>query len=260
MMLRPFHPVDPDGDGGSVLRNYPLTARIALTVTAAAALLLALMAVPATRDAVQRVDDGVYSFLRRVRWTPVVWLGLVFDFVGGALFTVPLRAAMALGLAVKRRWWFLSMFGLAELTSELLNRFLKIAYGRQRPPDPLVHTSGHSFPSGHAIAATVIALTLVTLFVSPGPRRRRWWIGAIVFTLLMAASRAYLHAHWLSDALGGVLIGSACALDSALLVQGWRDRTAVRKLVEEPAVREEPEEMPAEGPLETKASDDAASR
>jgi membrane-associated phospholipid phosphatase len=34
----------------------------------------------------------------------------------------------------------------------------------------------------------------------------------------MALSRAYLGAHWLSDALAGVLLGTACALLAALVV------------------------------------------
>ena len=34
----------------------------------------------------------------------------------------------------------------------------------------------------------------------------------------MALSRAYLGAHWLSDALAGVLLGTSCALLAALVV------------------------------------------
>jgi undecaprenyl-diphosphatase len=250
-----FHPTDPTADAGSVFRNYPITTRIALSVTAAALVLLALMAIPATREGVQSMDDAVFRFMLRVRWTPAVWVGYLFNVLGGSVITVPLRLAMTIWLSVTRRWWFLATFFAAEVSSELLNTFLKQAYDRARPPQPLVDTSGASFPSGHAIAASVIALILVALFIPPGRQRRRWWIGAIVFTLLMAASRAYLRAHWLSDAVGGVLIGSSCALVSALLIQGIRDRLG-RRAAERAIRPEEAEKMPEPGPLETTVRDE----
>ena len=47
----------------------------------------------------------------------------------------------------------------------------------------------------------------------------RWWgAAAVAFSIVMALSRAYLGAHWLSDALAGVLLGTSCALLAALVV------------------------------------------
>ena len=42
--------------------------------------------------------------------------------------------------------------------------------------------------------------------------------------VLMALSRAYLGAHWLSDALAGVLLGTSCALLAALAVSALQRR------------------------------------
>ena len=95
-----------------------------------------------------------------------------------------------------------------------------------RPPGSLVATSGASFPSGHSIAASVTVLAMVIALVPAGPRRVRWAIAAVIFAVMMAASRAYLGAHWLSDAIAGLLLGISCALITATAVDQAQRRYA----------------------------------
>jgi membrane-associated phospholipid phosphatase len=66
--------------------------------------------------------------------------------------------------------------------------------------------------------AAVIAL------VPEGPRRYRWGAVAVAFSSLMALSRTYLGAHWLSDAVAGVLLGTSIALGTALVTHRVRER------------------------------------
>jgi membrane-associated phospholipid phosphatase len=95
---------------------------------------------------------------------------------------------------------------------------LKGIYGRARPPDSLVVTTGTSFPSGHAVAASATVVAAVIALAPPG-RRRAWWaLAAMAFSILMGLSRAYLGAHWLSDAVAGILLGTSCAVATALIV------------------------------------------
>src|SRR5208282_3412668 len=76
---------------------------------------------------------------------------------------------------------------------------LKGSYDRTRPPGSLVATSGASFPSGHSIAASVTVVAAVIALVPPGRARVAWGAAAAGFSVLMALSRAYLGAHWLSE-------------------------------------------------------------
>jgi membrane-associated phospholipid phosphatase len=57
----------------------------------------------------------------------------------------------------------------------------------------------------------------------PGRERRRWEIAAVAFAFVMAVSRVYLRAHWLSDVVAGVLLGAGVALGCAGLVTELRD-------------------------------------
>jgi len=64
----------------------------------------------------------------------------------------------------------------------------------------------------------VTAVAAVIALVPPGRRRAWWGAAAVTFSILMGLSRAYLAAHWLSDAVAGVLLGTSCALTAALAV------------------------------------------
>ena len=153
-----------------------------------------------------------------IKDTPLTGAFRVLDKIGSGYVTIPLRAAAALFLLFRRRWRAASAFILTWAASEILLTTLKAWFHRGRPPGSLVAVNGYSFPSGHAIAASAIGVALVLAFMGAGPRRRKWEWLAVGFTFVMAFSRVYLHAHWLSDVVAGVLLGFGIAVASAALV------------------------------------------
>ena len=200
-----------------------------------AALTAAVFAVAASRGAlghIQRVDNSWLQLMISGRTPAFTAVAKVFNVLGLVYVTLPVRLALAGYLAFRRRWWHLAAFASAVLLSEILIGPVKGVYDRPRPPGSLVATSGASFPSGHAIAASVTVFAAVIALVPPGRRRVAWGAAAAVFAILMAASRAYLGAHWLSDAIAGLLLGTTCALLTALVVdqaqRAWLRRRALR--------------------------------
>jgi undecaprenyl-diphosphatase len=145
--------------------------------------------------------------------TPVLKdIALVFNYLGRGLGRALLIAVPAVVLFVAGRRWSLAAFALTEALTPLISSITKALVGRPRPPAPLVHPSGTSFPSGHAAFAGATAVAAVLLFTQVGPQRRMWWSLAVLAIAGMAWSRTYLHAHWLLDVTGGSILGVGVAL------------------------------------------------
>ncbi|CAN5213500.1 hypothetical protein BH18ACT4_BH18ACT4_06420 [soil metagenome] len=208
-----------------MLLNHRRALRFAGAALAAAGLLFLLVAVPATRDGVQAVDDRFQRFMVSVRTPALVRAAEALALIGGVWVTWTLRAVAVVALVVRRRWMQLGAFALAGITSEALLGPLKSLYARPRPPDGLLATDTFSFPSGHALAGAVTAVGIVVVLMAPGSRRWRWEIRAAVLASSIALSRTYLSVHWLSDVLAGGLLGIALAIGWPALLQGVRERS-----------------------------------
>ena len=83
-------------------------------------------------------------------------------------------------------------------------------YERARPAfdDPFELVTSGSFPSGHAAGSAMFYGMLAYLLIRA--TRRVGWYMLPVFLLLLALigfTRVYLGAHWVSDVLGGWILG-----------------------------------------------------
>jgi undecaprenyl-diphosphatase len=108
--------------------------------------------------------------------------------------------------AYKKQWntallWFFSI-----ATTIAAVYFLKIIIHRPRPEAVL---TDFSFPSGHcAVSLVFFCLLYYTFKEKLQKTQRALAISAItLITLLIGFNRLYVHAHWLSDVIGGYSIG-----------------------------------------------------
>ena len=138
----------------------------------------------------------MFLFISRFGSTMVV-LGL------GALFTVLCwQRCRAVSYAII----------VATLTRPLLEATVKEIVGRDRPAyDRLVDGTGHSFPSGHVMAAVALWGLLPVIVGLFTKSRVLWWTSVAVSGVMIvgiAASRVYLGVHWFSDVVAGLLVGT----------------------------------------------------
>lgn len=109
----------------------------------------------------------------------------------------------------RARYWLLAL-GFAVPGGMMLNVALKYFFQRARPvfETPLVTLSTYSFPSGHTTAATCFYGLLVSYLVIARPA---WSVRlgtvavCLTMVLLVAFSRVYLGAHYLSDVLAAMV-------------------------------------------------------
>ncbi len=118
---------------------------------------------------------------------------------------------LALYFAYRHRWYYLTLLPVS-LTAGLISvSLLKRSIHVLRPLHPLVQTSDFSFPSGHATLA-LIFFGLLAYFFKDSFKKKIWrntYISVCVaFIILVSFSRVYLNAHWLSDVLAGLALGT----------------------------------------------------
>ena len=185
-------------------------------ILAAAALLAAFLGLGAwlgSGGAVVALDAWVQAGMKPLRVRPVV---LAFDWLtqmgtGGAGAAVVLAASALLwaggrGLLVAPLW---ACFVGAEATSWTA----KFVFGRARPQFLEGITVGSpSYPSAHATVSVAVYGFLALVVAAAVPGRAAvlavagLWIGLIMF------SRVLLSVHFLSDVVGGALVGGAWVL------------------------------------------------
>ncbi|WP_082541453.1 phosphatase PAP2 family protein [Microbacterium sp. Root166] len=139
---------------------------------------------------------GLIVFAQIMNWLGGGWFGVL---------AVPIAGAV--GLVLLRRPWAAAFFVTAAAVSAGCVQVLKHLFGRVRPEEIIVVTDYGSFPSGHVANAATLAVTAIILFP------KVWvWIAGIAWVVLMAISRTLVNAHWVSDTVGGAMVGAGAAL------------------------------------------------
>jgi undecaprenyl-diphosphatase len=139
---------------------------------------------------------------------------------GGPLSVEVITAGAAIGLLITRRFVASAYLVVARLVEVGVLTAVKHLVGRPRPalPHPVAHASSFSYPSGHTGGTTVLCVSLLVLglpAVRSAARRLALVALGVLAILAVAASRVLLGVHYPSDVVGGMLLGTACALGLA---------------------------------------------
>lgn len=174
-----------------------------------------------------QVQAGVH------RWSspPLTALMLALTGIGGIATFATAVGVVTLLLLYRRRHHMAIVLGGSLAAAFVLNESLKLHFHRIRP-DVLWRIGlepTFSFPSGHALFATILYGTLAYLSFHPAMsfRRRVEVLGpALLLPLSIGLSRIYLGMHFPTDVLGGYLAGLAWLAGLITADRVWRAQTA----------------------------------
>jgi len=183
---------------------YP---RAILLVSGACFVLLALMVVIAGTPP---GDGAARDALLALASPPVIATMHVINWGGSWRLLLPGALLLLVAFPRARARWYL-WIGLM-IAAPATEGILKVVIGRPRPED-----ASMGFPSGHATAAAAFFGAVVYLAGPlPSSARRLVRAAAIAVIVLVALARVILRAHWPSDALAGIALGTAFASVAAL--------------------------------------------
>ncbi|MDQ6601630.1 MAG: phosphatase PAP2 family protein, partial [Chloroflexota bacterium] len=134
--------------------------------------------------------------------------------------------------ARQRRWADIALLIAAMIGATLLSPLTKHLVSRVRPTAFFrTAATGYSFPSGHTLNATCLALALgFIVWRMPWHRAMKiaWTPALAIYAVCVGASRVVLGVHYPTDVLGGFLLGAAWGtlLMTLVLVveRGWGRR------------------------------------
>jgi membrane-associated phospholipid phosphatase len=164
-------------------------------------------------DGIGRADSGLSRWVAGERNPGLNDVTAFTSEVGGTL-TVAALAVLAVAVAalVWRRWREPMLVAVAVAGEVGIFLVVTMLVDRERPPvrhlDEAPPTS--SFPSGHT-AATIVLWGALAVLANERARsalvRNLFLVLAFVVPLLVASSRMYRGMHFMTDVLGGMLLG-----------------------------------------------------
>lgn len=183
-------------------------------------------------------DMSVFTFFgEQIQNATMNIVAEFITFFGGSEFVTPMAVlGLVLSFFKKTRKFGMSVLFAVLVGTLLTNLVMKPLFARPRPyvyyaDNPLFMSwyefagahieSDKSFPSGHTTAAFEIGVALFLVF-----NKKYSWIFP-VFSALVGLSRIYLMVHYVTDVLGGVLVGTFAGIAGYLIMKAIMKNTKI---------------------------------
>ncbi len=178
--------------------------------------------------AVGNLDYSIFNLFSETRSAPADELLIRITMLGDDMVIFGTLVGALLWLFVQRAWRTAVIVGVAAIVAKISvlatkNYLGPHMTGREDTPTLLQMAS---FPSGHTVMATV-GFGILALLLSRGMGR---WTHALiastcgVMVIAIAFSRLYLGVNWLSDVVGGLLLGGVFMTLFTVAIETWPAR------------------------------------
>jgi undecaprenyl-diphosphatase len=161
-------------------------------------------------------DQAAMSWVASHRSPALTRTAVELTALGSGTLVVLFTVGALCVLLVARDFRGVLHLALAIAGSAFITDALKSLLARPRPLEGrLVEAGGFSYPSGHAVSAAVLYVTLALVgsrhFRGPDYRHMLVALAAVV-TVVVAATRVYLGVHYPTDVASGTALGAGWAV------------------------------------------------
>ena len=224
---------------GSVIGGLGIFLVAGILIGAIGAWIFGELAEVVMAGSTQAFDEAVLRWMGNHHSRLLDTAALEITALGTGLVVLMIVCISALFLSLTRHRYSALLLLVATVGGLALNSVLKLFFDRPRPSVIVWGTDAvsSSFPSGHAMSATIVYSTVA--YLAARLYRHAWqrWITmfvAAVVIVLIAASRLYLGVHYPSDVVAGAVVGLAWAAFCMATLEaiqrfGERSRPEIRK-------------------------------
>lgn len=183
-------------------------------------------------DPIVVLDHSVAEVMVALRNPTWVLAATWVSSIGVWQVVVTILLVSGIWLWVSQRRYYILPF-LTSVTGSTLFAFAgKLALHRARPIDAAVLEASYAFPSGHALISVSLFGFLAYIWIrgiSSWPMRVNIFFAWALLALSIGLSRIILGVHFLSDVLGGYLLGGLWLLVAIVWAEWIRTHTAPLK-------------------------------
>jgi undecaprenyl-diphosphatase len=168
--------------------------------------------------------DQVYlGYMESLRQPLLTDIILAITHIGDPVVLFIITALQLLLLWLRKKSVEVIVFALAMFGGAGVVWITKHLIARPRPLGIIAET-GYSFPSGHALVASIFFPLILYIFkhkVPAGWKRKTFLSTGMLLMIIVVLSRPYIGVHYLSDAIAGLIIGLLISSFAILIIEGY---------------------------------------
>lgn len=214
--------------------KFTFVSLISVGIFAAACLGFIAIAHEMVVEKENNVDTWIFSVLSPLQSPTTTKVMVAITFLGSAYFLLPSYIIVSSALWFKRQHRYAINVAAIGIWSAVVVFCLKAFFKRDRPTGQLVNSvAGYSFPSGHSFSAfTFFGLLIFLVSKTNMHPFAKWTISLLLFAVAstVAFSRVYLHVHYASDVVAGLLLASIWLIASFSILKRIDRRNKLRGL------------------------------
>ena len=167
-------------------------------------------------------DSAILLWFNRIATPELDSIMVFLTNLGGVIAIGSVAVGLIVYLLHKRRTYAALMVAFGVGGAAIINLVLKSIFERVRPDlwSQIITEVSFSFPSGHAMGSSALALSIIVILW-----RTKWRLISIIiggiYVVVIGMTRLYLGVHYPTDVIGGWLMSASWIVLVASFIFHW---------------------------------------